>query len=65
MMEAADHGDLDDVPLVRQLNRSRLRCVLSQRKVRPEAVIVRDATPNKPAQVLLVEHHHVVEAVSA
>ena len=65
MVEPADHADLDDAPLVRRFNRSRLRRVFSQRKVRPEAVVVRDVTPNKPTQMVLVQHYDVIEAVSA
>ncbi len=62
-MESANHGDLDDVPLVRWLNRSQFRRVFPQRKVRPEAVVVREVTSNEPAQMVL--DHHVVETVSA
>ena len=64
MMEPADHGDLDDAPLVRRLNRSRFRRVFFQCKVRSEAVVVREVTSNNPAQMVLVQHEHVVEAVS-
>ncbi len=65
MMETANHRELDDLPLVRWLNGSRVRGIFPESQMRPEVVIVREVAPNKPAQVLLVEHHHVIEAVSA
>ena len=40
MMEAADHGGLDDPALVEALHRSRLRGVLLQREVGPGTVVV-------------------------
>ncbi len=65
VVESANHRELDDLPLVRWLNGSRIRGIFPESQMRPEAVIVREVTPNKSAQVLLVEHHHVIEAVSA
>ena len=64
-MKPANHRVLDDLPLVRWLNGSRIRGIFPESQMRPEAVIVHEVTPNKPAQVLLIEHHHVIEAVSA
>ena len=60
----SDHWELDDLPPARRLDRSRLRRVFLQREVRPETVVVRERTPNKSAQLQLVEHHYMVDAVS-
>ena len=40
MMQASDHGHLDDSTLVGALHRSRLRCVLLQGEVSPATVVV-------------------------
>ena len=65
MMESADHGDLDDLPMIGLLHRSRFRGVLLQRQVCPATVIIRKIISKETAQVLLVENDYVIDAVAA
>ena len=59
MMESADHGDLNDLPMIGRLHRSRFRGVLVQRQVCPATVIIRKNISKETAQVLLVEDDHL------
>ena len=63
MMESSDHRDLNDVPMVGRLYRSRYRRVFSQREVGAAIVIIRKIVSKETAQVLLVEDDHVIDAV--
>ena len=65
MMEAADHGRLDDPALVGALRGSGLRGILLEGEVGPGSVVVGEVGAQHAAQVGLVEHHHVVEALAA
>ena len=65
MMEAADHGRLDDPALIEALHRSGLRGVLVQGEVCSGAVVVDEVVAQQATQVGRVEHHHVVEALAA
>ena len=65
MMEPANHWELDDLPLVRRLHLPRFRGVLLQRQVRPATVIVGEIISKNPAQVILANDDHMVDAVSA
>jgi hypothetical protein len=61
MMEAADHGRLDDPALVEALHQSRLWRILLQGEVGPDTVVVGKVVAQQATQVGLVEHHDVVE----
>ena len=63
MMESTNHRALNDLPMVGRLHRSRFRRVFCQREVRAAIVIIRKVTPKKPAQVILVEDDHMIDAV--
>jgi hypothetical protein len=65
MMQASDHGHLDDSTLVGALHRSRLRCVLLQGKVSPATVVVGEVVSQQATQVRFVQDHDVVEALAA
>jgi len=65
MMEAPDLREGDDLAPLRTLDRAAVRRVPSQSEVAPGAVVVRQVRPEDPAQVPLVEHDHVVEALTA
>ena len=65
MMEAADHGRLDDPALVEALHRSGLRGVLLQGEVGSGTVVVDEVVAQQATQVGLVQHHDVVEALAA
>ena len=63
MMEAADHGRLDDPALVQALYRSGFRGVLVQGEVGSGTVVVDEITAQQATQVRLVEYDHVVETL--
>jgi Amidohydrolase family len=65
MMQASDHGHLDDSTLVGALHRSRLRCVLLQGEVSPATVVVGEVVSQQMTQVRFVQDHDVVEALAA
>jgi hypothetical protein len=65
MMQASDHGHLDDSTLVGARHRSRLRCVLLQGKVSPATVVVGEVVSPQVTQVRFVQDHDVVEALAA
>lgn len=65
MMESANHWDFNDLSMVKRLHRSRFRGVFLQRQMRSAAVIVGEVISENPAQVILVEDDHMVDAVSA
>jgi hypothetical protein len=65
MMQASDHGHLDDSTLVGALHRSRLRCVLLQGKVSPATVVVGEVRVQQAVEMGFVHHHDVVEALAA
>jgi isoquinoline 1-oxidoreductase subunit beta len=64
MMEAADHGCLDDAAFGKALHPSSLRGVLLQGKLRSGAVVVEEIVAQQATQVDLVEHDHLVEALA-
>ena len=64
-MKPTDHGDLNDVTVFRRFNWPRIRRVFPESQMRTRIVIVGEVPPDNPAQMSLVEHQHVVEAVSA
>jgi hypothetical protein len=65
MMQASDHGHLDDSTLVGALHQSRLRCVLLQGKVSPATVVVGEVVSQQVTQVRFVLDHTMVEALAA
>jgi hypothetical protein len=65
MMQASDHGYLDDAALVGALHRSRLRGVLRQREVGAGPVVVDEVPAQQATQMGFVQHHDVVEALAA
>ena len=65
MMQASDHGHLDDFALVGALRRSGLRCIFLQGKVSPAPVVVGEIVSQHATQVRFVQHHYVVEALAA
>lgn len=64
MVEAGDHGELDDIPVVRRLHLPWFRGVLLQRQVRSATVIVSEIISKNPAQVTVVEDDQMIDAVS-
>ena len=65
MMEASDHGGLDDPALIKVLHWSRLRRVLVQGEVCPGTVVVEEIVAQQATQVGVVQHHDVVETLTA
>ena len=65
MMEAADHGRLDDPALLEALDQSWLWRVLVQRGMCSGAVIVDEVLAQQATQMGFVQHHDVVEALAA
>src|SRR4030095_17079552 len=65
MMQASDHGYLDDAALIGVLHRSGLRCVLVQGEVYSGTVVVEEIVAQQPTQVGVVQHYDVVEALAA
>ena len=65
MMQASDHGHLDDFALVGALHRSGLRCIFLQGEVGPAPVVVGEIVSQHATQVRFVQHHDVVEALAA
>jgi hypothetical protein len=65
MMQASDHGRLDDPALVEVLHESRLRGVLVEGEVRSGTVVVDEVVAQLATQMGFVQHHHVVEALAA
>jgi hypothetical protein len=65
MMEAADHGGLDDPALVTPLHWSWLWRILAQRKVCSGAVIVDEVPAQQATQMGFGQHHDVVETLAA
>jgi hypothetical protein len=65
MMQASDHGYLDDPALVGVLHESRLRGVLVEGEVRSGTVVVDEVVAQQATQMGVVKHHHVVEALAA
>ena len=65
MMQASDHGYLDDAALVGVLHRSGLRCVLVQGEVCSGTVVVEEIVAQQATQVGVVQHHDVVETLTA
>jgi hypothetical protein len=65
MMEAADHGRLDDLAFVKALHPSWLRGVLRQGEVCAGPVVVDEVLAQEAAQMGFVQHHDVVEAFAA
>src|SRR5262249_11050505 len=65
MMEAADHGRRDDLAPVGRHRPSGLRGVLVEGQMSPGPVVVGEIRVQHVAQVGVVEHHHVIEALAA
>jgi hypothetical protein len=63
MMEAADHGCLDDPAVVKALHPSWLRGVLRQGEVGAGPVVVDEVLAQQATQMGFVQHHDVVEAL--
>ena len=62
MMEATDHGRLDDPALVKAFHWSRLRCVLVQGEVCSGTVVVEEIVTQQATQMGFVQHHEVSSA---
>ena len=58
MMQASDHGYLDDAALVGVLHESRLRGVLVEGEVRSGTVVVDEVVAQPSTQMGFVQHHH-------
>jgi NAD(P)-dependent dehydrogenase (short-subunit alcohol dehydrogenase family) len=65
MMESADLRDGDDFALLRPLDGAASRRVPGEGEVAPGVMVIPQVRPKDPAQVLLVEHDDVVEALPA
>ena len=65
MMQASDHGYLDDAALVGVLHRSWLRGVLLQGEVCSGPVVVDEVLAQQATQMGPVQHHDVVETLTA
>ena len=65
MMEAADHGRLNDPALVEALHRSRVRSVFGEGEVGPGTVVVGEVRVQQAVEVDFVHHHDVAEALAA
>jgi hypothetical protein len=65
MMQASDHGRLHDPALIKALHWSRLRRVLVQGEVCSGTVVVEDLVAQQATQVGVVQHHDVVETLTA
>jgi hypothetical protein len=65
MMEASDHGGLDNPAVVKVLHRSWLRGVLLQGEVCPGPVVVDEVPAQQATQMGFVQHHDVVETLAA
>ena len=60
MTETTQQGQGDDVALARWLHRPPFRAILRQRPVRAVLMIIAEVVPGPLAQVMLVEHDHMV-----
>ena len=65
MMESAHHGQGDDVALIGWFHRPRIQSILVQGSVRTMPMIIVEVVREPPAQVVLVEHDHVVQTFPA
>ena len=65
MMEAADHRRLDDSAFVRALHQSWLRGILLQGEVCSGPVVVDEVLAQQATQMGPVQHHDVVETLTA
>jgi hypothetical protein len=63
MMQAADHREGDDLPLIGGLSPAGFGGVLVEREVCPGSVIVLEVLAQDASQVLLAKNDDVVEAV--
>lgn len=64
MVQTADFPDSDHLTLGDTLYTSGRWRVFRQREMSPRSVIVRKIAGQNSAQMLLTEHHHVVQAVA-
>jgi hypothetical protein len=64
MVQAADLPECDHVTLGDVLYASGRWRIFRQREMGPRSVIVRKIAGQNSAQMLLTEHHHVVQAVT-
>ena len=62
MMQAADHREGDDLPLIGGLSPAGFGGVLVEREVGPGSVIVLEVVPKDTPQVLLAKNDDVVQA---
>jgi hypothetical protein len=65
MMEAADHGRLDDPALIAALHESGLRGVLVEGEVCSGVVVIEEVVTEQATQMILVQDDDVVEALAA
>jgi hypothetical protein len=65
MMEAADHGRLDDATPVGRFHRSWLWWILVQGGVCSGVVVIEEVVTEQAAQMILVEDEEVIEALPA
>ncbi len=64
MMQSADFGEGDDLALPGRLHPPNLRGSFAQTQVRPPAVVISQIPLQPAAQMSLVKHHDVLEALS-
>jgi hypothetical protein len=65
MMEAADHGRLDDATPVGMLHRSWLRGVLVEGEVCSGVVVIEEVATEQATQMILIQDDDGIEAVAA
>ena len=65
MVQAADFRDLNDISRFQCLNWPWVRSVLVQGQMSPGIEIVPEVSLQRPSQMPLTEHNHVIDALSA
>jgi len=64
MMQASYFGKDNNIPMLRSLDRAKLRSVLAQSQVSPALVIVCEVGSEYALQVTLVEHDDMIQAIA-
>ena len=65
MMQTADSRDRNDLPVLGWLDEPTMGSVLTQCHVRSVGVVIGDVLAQDSSRMLLVPHHHMVEALAA
>jgi hypothetical protein len=64
VVQAADLGELHDLPRGWELDRSEVGCVLGEREMGARLMVVREVSDQDAAEVALAEHEYVVQALA-